>query len=372
MKRAEEILSALIAHPSVTGAPNTPIVDMVVGLLEQAGAAVTRIMGPEGDREAIFATIGPADWPGLVLSGHLDVVPADEPQWRDDPFRMRVDGDRLVGRGATDMKGFIAAALSLAPAWAAARLDAPIHFALSYDEESGCRGAPHLIARMPDLCAPPEGCVVGEPTKLSPVLRHKGKAAVRICAKGLSGHSARPDQGVNAIHRLAPMIALAAQLADAGRDAGARDDAFEPPWTTVQIGVISGGTAVNIIPDRAEMLVEARAIAAEDPRDVLAPLLEAAARAEGVEATFISDYPGFAIGADHPFTVRVAASAPGPVVASVAYGAEAGLFARAGIPTVICGPGDMARGHRAEEYLLRSELSAAQSMLRRLTGIPAD
>lgn len=372
MTRAEEILAALIAQPSVTGAPNGPIVELAAGLLEEAGAAVTRIMGPEGDREAIFATFGPADRPGLVLSGHLDVVPAEEPQWRDDPFRMRVEGERLIGRGATDMKGFIAAVLSLAPAWGAAGLAAPVHVALSYDEESGCRGAPHLIARMPDLCAPPEGCVVGEPTTLSPALRHKGKAAIRIRAAGVSGHSARPDQGVNAVHRLAPLIALAARLAEEGPRRGARDAAFEPPWTTVQVGVIAGGTAVNIIPDHAEMLVEARAIAAENPRAALAPLLDAVARAEGVEAEVISDYPGFAIAEDHPFVRRVAACAPGPALASVAFGAEAGLFAAAGIPTVLCGPGDMARGHRPEEHLTRVELAAAQAMLRGLTGLGQD
>jgi acetylornithine deacetylase len=366
--RAEEILAALIAQPCVAGAPNGPIVDLVAGLLQDAGAAVTRIMGPEGDREAVFATIGPADRPGLVLSGHLDVVPAEEPQWRADPFAMRVEGDRLIGRGATDMKGFIAAARSLAPAWAAARLDAPIHFALSYDEELGCRGAPHMIARMPDLCAPPAGCLVGEPTSLRPALRHKGKAALRIAAAGVSGHSARPDRGVNAIHRLAPLIALAARLAEAAPD-GARDPAFDPPWTTLQVGVIAGGTALNIIPDSAQMLVEARAIAAESPRAALAPLLDAAARAEGVAAAFISDYPGFAIDADHPFARRVAACAAGPVLPSVAFGAEAGLFAQAGVPTVICGPGDIARGHRPEEHLTRIELADAQALLRRLTGL---
>ncbi|MWB78716.1 acetylornithine deacetylase [Pseudooceanicola sp. 216_PA32_1] len=356
--RAAEILERLVGFPTVVGTPNMGLMDYVAHYLAEHGARVTRLMGPEGDRENLFATIGDPSRPGYILSGHVDVVPAQEPEWLGDPFVLRRDGDRLIGRGACDMKGFDAAVLAAVPELAAMPLKAPVHIALSYDEEAGCRGVPHLLARLPELCAAPLGCIVGEPTGLVPVLAHKGKAALRLVASGVSGHSSRPDLGRNAIHALAPALAATVALADALKS-GAQDARFAPSWSTVQIGTVAGGQALNIIPDRAEACIEARAIHGVDPRGLLAPLMDL----PGVEVEWLSSYPALALGADHPLaTLAADISGHGPLQA-VSYGTEAGLFQQAGVPAIVCGPGDIARAHKPEEYLTGAELAAATGMV---------
>lgn len=356
----EELLARLVGFRSVVGTPNAGIVAFVRDLFAAQGVKAQVLPGPEGDRSNLFATIGPADRPGYILSGHLDVVPANEPQWRADPFILRRDGDRLIGRGACDMKGFVAAILSCIPDLVAMDLPAPIHFALSYDEEAGARGAPHMIARLPDLCAPPLGCVVGEPSNMAPILRHKGKSALRAVAYGLSGHSSRTDLGVNAIHLLLPVLNAAVQAAEALK-AGPLDPAFDPPFSTLQVGVIRGGTAINIIPDHAEMEIEARAIAGIDPDDLLAPLRAAAS--DAVRFEVLSSYPPLAMDRGHPFAALIERLSGHPAQAAVSYGTEAGLFHRAGVPTLICGPGDIARAHKAEEFITLPELTATRQLV---------
>lgn len=367
LQGAVDLLARLVGFASVVGRPNAPVADFVAGYLGRHGIACHRLTGPEGDRDNLFATIGPADRPGYILSAHLDVVPAAEPGWQGDPFVLRREGGRLIGRGACDMKGYVAAVLAMVPELAAMRLAAPIHIALSYDEEAGCRGVPHLIARLPDLCAPAQGCIVGEPSGLRPVLAHKGKAAIRLTAGGRSAHSSRPDLGVNAIHRLLPCLTAVADRAADLAAAGARDERFAPDWSTLQVGTVTGGQAINIVPDQAVAEIEARAIAGEDPMEVLAPVIAAAERA-GVGVERISAYPPLALDAGHPLA-RLAEEISGQApLAAVSYGTEAGLYQAAGVPSVICGPGDIARAHRPEEYLTAGELAATVAMLRRLAA----
>ncbi|MGR3805178.1 acetylornithine deacetylase [Marinibacterium profundimaris] len=355
---AAEILERLVAFPTVVGTPNTALMDHVAQYLTQHGARVTRIVGPEGDRENLFATIGDPSVPGYILSGHVDVVPAQEPGWLADPFVLRRAGDRLIGRGACDMKGFDAAVLAAVPALAAMALTAPVHIALSYDEEAGCRGVPHLLARLPELCAAPLGCIVGEPSGLEPVLAHKGKAALRLVARGVTGHSSRPDLGHNAIHALTPALAAAVRLATdlAG---GPRDARFAPDHSTVQVGTVAGGQALNIIPGHAEACIEARAIPGVDPTQILAPL----SALDGIEADWLSDYPALALDADHPLAALVAGISGHAPRQAVSYGTEAGLFQKAGVPSIVCGPGDIARAHKPEEYLTEAELAGATEMV---------
>ncbi|MGO4851813.1 acetylornithine deacetylase [Phaeovulum sp. W22_SRMD_FR3] len=358
-----KILADLVGFPSVVGTPNHAIVDYVEAHFAAHGITATRIPGPEGDRANIFATIGPANVPGYVLSGHLDVVPATEPDWQADPFVLRQSGERLIGRGACDMKGFVAAMLSVVPDLVARPLRVPIHFALSYDEEAGGRGAPHMIARLPDLCAPPLGCIVGEPSNLVPVLRHKGKMALRVTARGIPGHSSRPDLGRNAVHMLAPVIAAAVTAAQ-DLQSGAQDAMFAPPWSSLQIGVIRGGAAINIIPDHAFMDIEARAIAGVDPACLLAPVRSAAAATgDDITVEILSSYPPLAMSEDDPLARLMAGISGQAPLPAVSYGTEAGLFQQAGIPTVICGPGDIGRAHKPEEYLTLAELSAARALI---------
>ena len=357
----EEILANLVGFASVVGRPNGEIVDFVCDYFARHSVEAVRLPGPEGNRSNVFATIGPKHRPGFILSGHLDVVPAREPDWKANPFVLRAEGNRLIGRGACDMKGFVASILSIVPDLVAMELDAPIHFALSYDEENGARGAPHMIARIAEFCALPLGCLVGEPTNLVPVLRHKGKTAIRIIATGRSGHSARTDLGLNAIHMLRPVIDAAVDTADA-LTRGPRDLAFEPPWSTLQIGVIRGGEAINIIPGHAEMDVEARAIAGVEPSSLLDPVV-AAAQAVGLVIETISSYPPLAMTEGSEMAVlfeRLTGHAP---LAAVSFGTEAGLYQRAGIPTVVCGPGDISRAHRPEEFITRDELASARRLV---------
>lgn len=357
---AQDLLERLVGFRSIVGTPNGPIVDFVRDYLRGHGIAAQVLPGPEGDRANLLATIGDASRPGYVLSGHLDVVPAAEPEWQADPFILRREDGRLIGRGACDMKGFVAAALAMVPELVRMRLPVPIHIALSYDEEAGCRGVPHLLSALPGLCAPPLGCIVGEPTGLQPVLAHKGKAALRLVARGKSGHSSRPDLGCNAIHALLPALNAAAAQAQA-LQSGPRDERFAPPISTLQIGTVSGGQAVNIIPDRAEAQIEARAIAGVDPLALLVAVKAAAG--EGVEVQHLSSYPALALDASHPLAVLAQDVSGQAALAAVSFGTEAGLFQAAGIPSVICGPGDIARAHRPEEFLTMDELNRTCAMI---------
>ena len=355
-----EMLDRLVAFPSVVGTPNGALMEFVTGYLDGLGVPYHLLRGPEGDRFNLFATVGDASRPGHILSGHVDVVPAQEPDWQGDPFVLRREGGRLIGRGSCDMKGFVAAALAAVPGLQAMNLAAPVHIALSYDEEAGCRGVPHLIGALPDLCAPAAGVIVGEPTGLVPVLAHKGKAALRLVAEGRSGHSSRPDLGSNAIHALLP--ALVAATAQAGAlKTGAQDERFAPPYSSLQIGTLEGGQALNIIPERAEAQIEARAIAGVDPRGLLDPIL--AALGDGVRAEWLSSYPALALDAAHPLAALAEAISGQPPLGAVSFGTEAGLFQQAGLPAIICGPGDISRAHRPEEYLTEDELHGAVAMI---------
>ncbi|WP_435167504.1 acetylornithine deacetylase [Falsirhodobacter sp. 1013] len=362
MSSPTDLLARLVGFPSVVGTPNGAIIAFVEAYLRDLGVPCHRIAGPEGDRWNLFATIGDPSVPGHILSGHVDVVPAGEAEWRADPFALRMEGDRLTGRGACDMKGFVAAVLATVPDLLRMRLSSPIHIALSYDEEAGCRGVPHLIAALPDLCAPPAGCIVGEPTGLVPVLAHKGKAALRLVAQGRSGHSSRPDLGVNAIHALLPALQAAAAQAVA-LQSGPQDARFAPPWSSLQIGTVQGGQAVNIIPDRAEAALEARAIQGVDPKAILQPVVEAAG---GLDIEWLSSYPALALDRDHPLATLAEAITGHTALGAVSFGTEAGLFQSAGIPSIICGPGDIARAHRPEEHLTQGELQATCAMVRAL------
>jgi acetylornithine deacetylase len=364
-----DILERLIAFPSIVGTPNGNIVDWIRSYLEGHGARVVVLVGPEGDRSNLFATFGPSDRSGYILSGHMDVVPAKKPGWTSDPFQLRQVGERLYGRGSSDMKGFLAACLAAAPALAGRKLTQPVHLAFSYDEEAGCRGVPHLIARVPDLCAPPAGAIIGEPSKMQAILAHKGKAAVRVTMRGRAGHSSRPDLGINAIHAMAGI--LSAAVANA-RDLaeGPFDPTFEPPYSSLQIGVITGGQAVNIIPDLCEVEFEARAIAGVDPLALLAPIRQQldVLIAAGADATWteMSAYPALSLPETAALARLLEELSGHPLIGAVSYGTEAGLYQAAGIDSIICGPGDINRAHKPDEYILTSELAACQAMIEAL------
>ncbi|OBQ74231.1 acetylornithine deacetylase [Mesorhizobium erdmanii] len=364
-----DILDRLVAFPSVAGKPNGDIAGWIEAFLAGHGIKVTLLPGPEGDRFNLFATVGPADVPGYILSGHMDVVPAGEPQWSSAPFAMRREGERLYGRGTTDMKGFLAAVLAAVPALAGLRLARPIHLAFSYDEEVGCRGVPHLIARLAELCAKPLGVIVGEPSGMRAVRCHKGKAAARLTIHGRTGHSSRPDLGLNAIHGMADVLSTA--VGEAGRlTHGPFDLSFEPSYSSLQAGVVAGGQSVNIIPDTCTLDLEARAIPGVDPANLLTPVKARAdaLAAEGfrVEWTPISAYPALSLPQDAALAALLRELTGEAPLAAVSYGTEAGLYQAAGLDAIICGPGDIGRAHKPDEYILASELTACQRMVEAL------
>lgn len=367
--QAVEILEQLVAFPSIVGQANSAIVDWIRAYVARFNQEVTILPGPEGDRSNLFATIGPRNVPGYILSGHMDVVPANEPEWSSDPFELRAQADRFYGRGTSDMKGFLAATLAALPELASRQLSQPIHFAFSYDEEAGCRGVPHLIKRLPELCAKPEGAIIGEPSNMRAICSHKGKASARVEIRGRSGHSSRPDQGLNAIHAMAEVLADAA--AGAGRLAhGPFDPAFAPPYSSLQVGTVKGGQAVNIIPDLCIAELEARAIPGISPSELLAPTREKAEslRSRGLQVNWdlMSAYPALSLANDAPLAQLLRELTRQEPLAAVSYGTEAGLYQEAGIDAIICGPGDISRAHRPDEFILLDELIACQSMIETL------
>ncbi|WP_343315855.1 acetylornithine deacetylase [Brucella sp. BE17] len=362
----EEILAALIGFPSVVGTANDAIVGWISHYAKTHGAEVNVLPGPEGNRANLFITIGPRDIPGYILSGHTDVVPAGEAEWSTDPFKLHKDGERLYGRGTTDMKGFLACALAALPKFAAGDLKCPVHLVFSYDEEAGCRGVPHLLSALPSLCAKPLGAIIGEPSRMQAVRAHKGKAAARLEVIGRSGHSSRPDLGLNAVHAMANVIAQAVIYGKTLKN-GACDNNFEPPYSSLQFGVVAGGQAVNIIPDSCAADIEVRAISGASPIALLEPVKEEllALRADGFEVHWyeVSAYPALSLSRESALSQLMVELTGQETLAAVSYGTEAGLFQQAGIDAIICGPGDIGRAHRPNEYIEMSELHACQKMI---------
>ncbi|MNR87176.1 Acetylornithine deacetylase [compost metagenome] len=370
--RTYEILEKLVGFPSVVGTPNNDIVEWIAAYLSSFGIKSHVLAGPEGDRANLFATIGPVDRPGYILSGHMDVVPAGEAGWNSDPFALRADGEKLYGRGTSDMKGFLAAVLAAVPALVAAPLARPIQLAFSYDEEAGCRGVPHLLTRLPDLCLAPLGAIIGEPSGMQAILAHKGKAAARVTITGRTGHSSRPDLGLNAIHAMTEVlqasVAAAAELTN-----GPFEREFEPPYSSISVGTIRGGQAVNVIPDHCSLEIEARAISSAEPQALLAPVRTAATEltARGFEVGWqlLSAYPALLLASSSPLAALLEDLTGTDPLAAVSYGTEAGLYQQAGIDAIVCGPGDIARAHKPNEFILTSELAACQTMIEMLGQI---
>ena len=269
------------------------------------------------------------------------------------------------------MKGFLACALAALPLLASRSLKRPVHLAFSYDEEAGCRGVPHLLKALPDLCAKPLGAIIGEPSLMQAVRAHKGKAAARLIVIGRSGHSSRPDLGLNAVHAMAGVIAKAAAYGQT-LATGSFDTNFEPPYSSLQFGVITGGQAVNIIPDRCTADIEVRAISDISPTALLEPVKAElfALRHRGFEVLWheLSAYPALSLSDESALSQLMVKLTGQETMAAVSYGTEAGLFQQAGVDAIICGPGDISRAHRPNEYIEIEELNACQKMIENLAA----
>lgn len=368
------ILERLIAFDTVSSNPNRDLMDWVADHLARSGIDAVLIPDPAGGKANLYATVGPADRGGVMLSGHTDVVPVEGQDWTVPPFQLTERDGRLYGRGTTDMKGFCAAAIATLCRAAKRELKVPLHLALSYDEEVGCMGVRSLISMLEAAPVGPAMCIVGEPTNMAVATGHKGKVALRATCTGREGHSALAPLALNALHLAAEFIGVLRAEQALIATSGQRDGDYDVPYTTVHAGVMRGGVQVNIVPNQAVIDFEIRALAEDDPEQIIARLRNAAEaivaplRAEFPEAAIridrMWDYPGLGTPSDAGVVnfVKGLTGANGTI--KVAFGTEGGLFSqRLGIPTVICGPGSMAQGHKPDEYVSIEQMERCEAML---------
>lgn len=369
-----EILERLIAFDTVSRNSNLELAAYAENFLAERGFAVTRIPSPDGSKTGLFAERGPAGQ-GVLLSAHTDVVPVDGQDWTRDPFRLTREGERVYGRGTTDMKGYVASALALADRAAKADLKEPLKIALSYDEEVGCVGIQEMLEHLAPLTGSPRACFVGEPTGMEVAIGHKGKAALRAVCHGQSGHSALAPNFTNALHLAADFLSGLRALQEDFAVNGARDTAYDVPYTTVHVGKMTGGTALNIVPDRADLTFEYRHLAADRGEDILARIQAAAEKVSArypapeayIEVEQYNAYPGLDVPPDSAIVSYARKLARSNGSTKVAFGTEAGFFDQLGVPTVVCGPGSMAgQGHKPDEYLELSQLAACDAMMDRI------
>ncbi len=368
----------LIRHPTVSTESNLALIAEVEAALAALGFRCRRFPNPDGGKANLLASIGPERPGGIVFSGHTDVVPTAGQVWSHDPFDPWVAEGRLYGRGATDMKGFLGVVMALAPEMAAAPLARPIHLAFSYDEEIGCAGVRPLVRHLAEQEVRAELVLIGEPTDMQVVTAHKGIRVLRTTVKGRAAHSSQPASGANAIAALARIaLAIEAQAAHLARTE--RDERFDPPHTTVNLGQIRGGEAVNIVAEQAELLWEYRPLPGTDADAILArirhvaehevlPVLSAGGE-EQVAITFetIAAAPPLESGDNEAAEELVRRLLGANRAHAVSFTTEAGLFQRiAGLPTIVCGPGAIAQAHRPDEWVALDQLARAIALVRAL------
>jgi acetylornithine deacetylase len=384
--RAIGILDRLIAFDTTSSRSNRALIDWVRDYLLQYRIEATLIPGSgpgsAGPEKAnLFATIGQGSGErargGVILSGHTDVVPVAGQEWHSDPFRLTERDGRLYGRGTADMKGFIALALALVPEAAARDLKIPLHLALTHDEEVGCLGAPALIRSLPEGLARPAMALIGEPTSMQVANRQKGLSFFRTRSVGREGHSSAPDLGVSAIAAAAEIILEIGRLHAEGRAAAPPDSGFDPPHTTMSVGTISGGTAVNIIARDCIFEWEMRNLPQDDAAalksridrfvaDRLLPRMRAVHPQALIETETIVAVPPLVPEPGSPAEELARRLTGANTTTAVSFATEAGLFQQAGIPAIVCGPGSIAVAHKPDEYITRDELAAGQAFLDRL------
>lgn len=377
MSRSRELLGSLIGFDTTSRESNLQLIQFVRDYLTGLNVPCELIYNDERSKANLFATLGPDNVPGIVLSGHTDVVPVDGQPWTVAPFALTEKEGKLYGRGAADMKGFIACVLAAVPTLLAAPLRMPVHIALSYDEEVGCLGVRSLLAQLAQRPVKPLLCIIGEPTELKPVLGHKGKLAMRCEVQGAACHSAYAPQGVNAIEYAAQLIGELGRIGSQLRAPELHDPRFDPPFSTVQTGVISGGKALNIVPADCRFDFEVRALPAQDPQAVAAkleryaeqqllPKMRAVDEQSSIRFSELSAYPGLATDPQSHAAQLLAQFCGSSDFTTVAFGTEGGLFDAIGIATVVCGPGSMDQGHKPDEFVSVEQLDGCDAMLERV------
>lgn len=379
MITSRTLLERLVAFDTTSRESNLALIDFVWHYLTDLGVNCELIHNAGCSKANLYARLGPAGSGGILLSGHSDVVPVDGQNWSVPPFALSERDGKLYGRGTADMKGFIACMLAAVPHFLAQPLAQPLHLAISYDEEVGCLGVRTLLDVLASRPEKPDLCLIGEPTELQPVLGHKGKLAVRCEVQGAACHSAYAPQGVNAIQYAAKLIHRLTAIGEVFAAPERQDTRFDPPFTTVQTGLIQGGRALNIVPAECIFDFEVRTLPQDDAQQVaeeleryaqreLLPQMRAVNSDTEIRFYPLSSYPGLYTAAQSAAAQLLAHLTGSEAFSTVAFGTEGGLFHQAGIPSVICGPGSMAQGHKPDEFITIEQLDACDAMLRRLAG----
>ena len=369
-------ITTLINFDTTSRDSNLPLIDYVVQRLNALGIESKLIHDATGQKANLLATIPAADGTrtgGIVLSGHTDVVPVDGQDWSSDPFTPEIRDGKLYARGTCDMKSFVGVVMAKLDSMVAAKLNEPIHLAFSYDEEVGCIGAVDLVAAITADGLAPRGAIVGEPTSMRVVRGHKSVNVIKVDFHGIAAHSSLTTQGVNAIAAAADFAAFVDVKAKEFAGTGASDEAFIVPYTTTTVNQIAGGIAVNTIPAQCTLHFEFRSIGADDPVALIenfraeALRIEALMKAQNSEArvefAVLAQTPGLDTPAEASIVSLAAELGGTPSPDKATYGTEAGLFFNAGIPTVVCGPGDIAQAHAPDEFIALEQIAACESFI---------
>jgi acetylornithine deacetylase len=373
------ILRQLVAFDSVSCNSNLPVIDFIERMLKPLGFACMRVPSHDGVKCNFLARIGPDVAGGIVLSGHTDVVPTAGQQWDSDPFALREDAGKLYGRGTADMKAFIAACLALAPEFSKMKMEKPIYFAFSYDEEVGCIGVPHLLRYMQDHIAAPAFALIGEPTLMQVVTAHKGVLSFETTVYGLEAHSSQPHLGVNSLHIGCELVHFLTKLGAQIAQSGARDERFEPPCSTLHVGIIRSGTARNIIAKECFINWEIRPIPGDDPDKLIAQFDDycrewiAKMQRTDASATIVTKPMSRMLAVTLPpdadtIRQRVMRAANTNAQHAVSFATEAGVFNEFGIPAIVCGPGSIDQAHKPNEFIDIAQIGECVEFLQRLVA----
>jgi acetylornithine deacetylase len=377
---ARAIIDQLIAFNTVSRDSNLGLIEWVRDYLSKQGATTRLTHDASGKKANLFATLGDSNKPGLILSGHTDVVPVDGQEWDSDPFKATEKDGKLYARGSADMKGFIGIILNQAPKFVSAlnanKLDAPLHYALSFDEEVGCLGVRSLIRDLEENNIRPAGCVVGEPTSMQPIIAHKGTHRFRCAVHGREAHSSYVTYGVNAIEYAARLVVFIRQLAERLAQTEQRDYGFTVPYSTLSTGLIQGGIAANVVPKDCVFQFDMRTLPNASPdalyqeirtyADSLSREMKAIDESSGIDLKWMSQTVGLAASETDAIVQWAMQLSKNPTVGKVSYGTEAGLFQKMGVPTVICGPGDIAEAHRPNEFVALEQLAQCEAFMDRI------
>lgn len=377
LSRTQSLLSDLIAFQTVSSDSNLEMISFMAQLLEDSGASAEIIAAPCGTKANLFATIGPKENGGILLSGHSDVVPVADQNWSTDPFVMTQQGGRLYGRGTCDMKGFLAATIAMAPTFAAKVTTRPMHFAFTYDEETGCLGAQHLAKVLQARELTPKVAIIGEPTNMQIIEGHKGCYEYSTHFHGLEGHGSTPEQGVNAVEVAVEYVAHLIRLKHDLQGMAPEGSPFHPPWSTVNVGAIHGGIAHNVIAPKARVDWEMRPVQSSDADYVkgalhikctqeLLPKMRAVFPSASIELETIGEVAGLLPMQPNEARQMVSELTGSSETDVVSFGTEAGIFQELGTDVVVCGPGSIDQAHKADEFVTLDQLSQCLKMLDRL------